>query len=64
LWAPVGYRTGNEWEDPLKMGVEERDRKGYINAYGLSRKHIFDSVDSVDARRVSFNKNYKQKILT
>jgi aryl-alcohol dehydrogenase-like predicted oxidoreductase len=46
LWAPVGHRTGNEWEDPMKMGVEERDRRGYINAYGLSRKHIFDSVDA------------------
>lgn len=46
LWAPVGKRTGDKWEDPLKMSIEERDKGGYINAYGLSRKHIFDSVDA------------------
>lgn len=28
------------------MSVDERDARGYINAYGLSRKHIFDSVDA------------------
>lgn len=28
------------------MKPDERDAKGYINAYGLSRKHIFDSVDA------------------
>lgn len=46
LWAPVGKRTGEKWEDALAMSVDERDASGYINAYGLSRKHIFDSVDA------------------
>ncbi|KAK2629768.1 hypothetical protein QTJ16_000588 [Diplocarpon rosae] len=46
LWAPVGHRFGDAWEDPLAMSVDERDRRGYINGYGLSRKHIFDSVDA------------------
>lgn len=46
LWGPVGYRTGDTWEDPLSMTVDERDRRGYINAWGLSRKHIFDSVNA------------------
>jgi len=46
LWSPVGKRTGDKWEDPLGMSIDQRDRSGYINAYGLSRKHIFDSVDA------------------
>ncbi|KUJ13876.1 Aldo/keto reductase [Mollisia scopiformis] len=49
LWSPVGYRKENEngrWDDALAMSVEERDRKGYLNMYGLSRKHIFDSVNA------------------
>lgn len=47
LWSPVGYRNEHEngrWDDALSMSVEERDRNGYLNMYGLSRKHIFDSV--------------------
>ncbi|KAJ8070084.1 hypothetical protein OCU04_000479 [Sclerotinia nivalis] len=45
--APVGKRLEGGWEDPLlKMTPDERDAKGYVNAYGLSRKHIFDSVDA------------------
>lgn len=31
---------------PLNMTPEERDNNGYVNMYGLSRKHIFDSVDA------------------
>ncbi|RDW92036.1 hypothetical protein BP5796_01430 [Coleophoma crateriformis] len=48
LWAPVGYIKGNEFEDPLTKypTPELRDQNGYVNAYGLSRKHIFDSVDA------------------
>lgn len=46
LWAPVGKRTEPKFEDPLSMSVEERESRGYINAFGLSRKHIFDSVDA------------------
>ncbi|KAF4636876.1 hypothetical protein G7Y89_g1197 [Cudoniella acicularis] len=46
LWSPVGHRDGGIFEDPLSMTNEERDSKGYVNAYGLSRKHIFDSVDA------------------
>lgn len=46
LWAPVGFRGDGEgtWEDPLALTVEQRERAGYVNAFGLSRKHIFDSV--------------------
>jgi aryl-alcohol dehydrogenase-like predicted oxidoreductase len=49
LWSPVGYRNVNEngrWDDALTMSVEERDKKGYLNMYGLGRKHIFDSVNA------------------
>ena len=46
LWAPVGHRENGVFEDALSLSLEERDNKGYINEYGLSRKHIFDSVDA------------------
>jgi aryl-alcohol dehydrogenase-like predicted oxidoreductase len=46
VWAPVGLRRGDQWKDPLLLPIEERERDGYINAFGLSRKHIFDSVDA------------------
>ena len=36
------------------MGIEERNRNRYINAYGLSRKHIFDSVDA-SLKRLQLN---------
>lgn len=42
LWAPVGRGS----EKPLRMSVDERDNAGYVNQYGLSRKHIFESVDA------------------
>lgn len=46
LWAPVGHRDDGVFEDPLSWSVDEREQRGYINAFGLSRKHIFDSVDA------------------
>ncbi|APA06772.1 hypothetical protein SS1G_04614 [Sclerotinia sclerotiorum 1980 UF-70] len=46
VWAPVGKRNEEGWENPLFTTPDERDANGYINAYGLSRKHIFDSVDA------------------
>ncbi|KAH8655039.1 NADP-dependent oxidoreductase domain-containing protein [Tricladium varicosporioides] len=47
LWAPVGHRREDGvFEDAMKMTIDERDNRGYVNAYGLSRKHIFDSVDA------------------
>ncbi|CAD6448318.1 ba4f205a-771c-46c1-a9f2-561e55c33744 [Sclerotinia trifoliorum] len=46
VFAPVGKRKEEGWENPLYLSPDERDAKGYINAYGLSRKHIFDSVDA------------------
>lgn len=42
LFAPVGRGL----EEPLAMNDEQRDNGGYLNQYGLSRKHIFDSVDA------------------
>jgi aryl-alcohol dehydrogenase-like predicted oxidoreductase len=42
----VGHIENGVFEDAMKLSVDERDRKGYLNAYGLSRKHIFDSVDA------------------
>lgn len=37
-------RDGESDANPLSLN--ERDQNGYANMYGLSRKHIFDSVDS------------------
>lgn len=42
VWAPVGRGD----EQPMAMTDEEKDRNGYLNQYGLSRKHIFDSIDA------------------
>ncbi|KAF4261076.1 hypothetical protein CNMCM8812_008517 [Aspergillus fumigatus] len=42
VWAPVG--RGKEY--PLFLSNEERDNAGYVNEYGLSRKHIFDSIEA------------------
>ncbi|KAB8345913.1 hypothetical protein FH972_022967 [Carpinus fangiana] len=47
LWAPVGQTVEAQ---PLNMSEEERDNGGYLNMYGLSRKHIFESVDASLAR--------------
>ncbi|KAL4926670.1 aldo/keto reductase [Aspergillus undulatus] len=46
VWAPVGRGS----DQPLSMSEKERDEAGYINQYGLSRKHIFDSIDESLAR--------------
>jgi aryl-alcohol dehydrogenase-like predicted oxidoreductase len=42
LWAPVGRGD----EQPMAMTDNQRDNSGYVNQYGLSRKHIFESVDA------------------
>ncbi|PLN79528.1 Aldo/keto reductase [Aspergillus taichungensis] len=42
VWAPVG----RGFEKPLQLSQHDRDNAGYVNQYGLSRKHIFDSVDA------------------
>jgi aryl-alcohol dehydrogenase-like predicted oxidoreductase len=42
LWAPVGRGL----EQPMAMTDDERDNSGYVNQYGLSRKHIFESIDA------------------
>jgi aryl-alcohol dehydrogenase-like predicted oxidoreductase len=42
VWAPVGRGL----EQPLAMSDDEKDNNGYVNQYGLSRKHIFESIDA------------------
>ncbi|KAJ5674746.1 uncharacterized protein N7477_004680 [Penicillium maclennaniae] len=42
LWAPVGRGA----EQPIAMTDDEEDNSGYVNQYGLSRKHIFASVEA------------------
>ncbi|KAN0125764.1 aryl-alcohol dehydrogenase [Russula decolorans] len=41
LFAPVGKTFG---ESLYMTSPAEKDRMGYVNQYGLGRKHIFDSV--------------------
>lgn len=43
LCAPVGH---SQDEIPLFMSEDDRNNAGYVNKYGLSRKHIFESVDA------------------
>lgn len=43
VWAPVGHEPNS---NPLNLSADEREQNGYINESGLSRKHIFDSVDA------------------
>lgn len=38
--------VGRNNENAMSFSQEEKDNKGYANTYGLSRKHIFDSVDA------------------
>jgi len=38
--------VGRGSEQPGRLSEEERDNKGYVNQYGLSRKHIFESIDA------------------
>ncbi|KAJ5233065.1 hypothetical protein N7468_006021 [Penicillium chermesinum] len=42
VFLPVGRGA----DEPMDMTEEERDNAGYVNQYGLSRKHIFESVDA------------------
>lgn len=42
VFAPVGFGL----EEPLSMSEEEKNDRGYVNQYGLSRKHIFESVEN------------------
>jgi aryl-alcohol dehydrogenase-like predicted oxidoreductase len=46
VFAPVGHRDNGVFDNAMEKTMEERERGGYINAFGLSRKHIFDSVDA------------------
>ena len=43
VFAPVGHTHD---ENILYMSEEDRDNNGYVNQYGLSRKHIFESIDA------------------
>ncbi|KAJ5819967.1 Aldo/keto reductase [Penicillium riverlandense] len=42
----VNFPVGRNGEKPLRWAADQRDNGGYLNQYGLSRKHIFDSVDA------------------
>jgi len=42
VFAPVG----RDMESAMTLSEEDRDNNGYVNMYGLSRKHIFESVDA------------------
>lgn len=44
VYFPVG-RPDTEPPKPTDT-TEQKDANGYVNMYGLSRKHIFDSVDA------------------
>ena len=43
---PVRHIENGKFEDALSMSRDDRDRDKYINAYELSRKHIFDLVNA------------------
>lgn len=38
--------VGRDGEKPIRWDAAQRDNGGYLNQYGLSRKHIFDSVEA------------------
>jgi aryl-alcohol dehydrogenase-like predicted oxidoreductase len=42
VWAVVGRGL----EQPLAMSDDEKEQNGYVNQFGLSRKHIFESIDA------------------
>ncbi|KAM3084031.1 hypothetical protein ACMFMG_001861 [Clarireedia jacksonii] len=46
VFGVLGKKTADGWEDAFSMTREEKDANGYANCDGLSRKHIFDSVDA------------------
>ena len=43
LNAPVGHSPDAL---PMLQSEEDRNNAGYVNQYGLSRKHIFESIDA------------------
>ena len=38
--------VGHEFEEEPPSDLVEKENGGYVNQFGLSRKHIFDSVDA------------------
>lgn len=38
--------VGRGDENAMNLSIDEREKSGYINMFGLSRKHIFESVDA------------------
>lgn len=49
VFFAVGWRAEdgpNNWFEPRRQTSEELDALGFVNHYGLSRKHIFASVDA------------------
>jgi aryl-alcohol dehydrogenase-like predicted oxidoreductase len=46
VFLPVGRRESGVFDNALPLSIEERESNGYINMFGLSRKHIIDSVDA------------------
>lgn len=43
LFGPVGRDIK---DNVMDMSADEREQNGYVNYFGLSRKHIFDAVDA------------------
>jgi aryl-alcohol dehydrogenase-like predicted oxidoreductase len=46
VFAVLGKKTADGWDNPFERSRDEKDATGYVNCYGLSRKHIFESVDA------------------
>jgi len=46
VYAPVGHIENGKHDDAMARSIDDREHNGYINAFGLSRKHIFESVDA------------------
>ncbi|KAI4780060.1 Aldo/keto reductase, partial [Aureobasidium sp. EXF-8845] len=44
--SKVFFTVGFGVDQPLHQSDEEKNDKGYVNQYGLSRKHIFESVEN------------------
>ena len=41
----VYFTVTRDWERVMGKTSDEIDKLGYLNQHGLSRKHIFDSVE-------------------
>ena len=41
----VYFTVAREWEPMMGKASDEIDKMGYLNQHGLSRKHIFESVE-------------------